>query len=85
MANVCVDSRFFKGVIPYQMGEEKVKPGFEYVRTYMIFDGKMDGKFTRRYILVADRYKTAPPQSMTYSSVVTRESVRLKFSNFWSE
>ena len=56
-----------------------VKPGFKYVRTYMFFNIKLDGKFTRRYILVEGRHKMEPPLSMNYSSFVTRESVRQEF------
>ena len=43
----------------------------------MIFDIKMDGLFTRKARLVADGHKTKPPTSMTYSSVVARDSVRI--------
>ena len=43
----------------------------------MIFDVKMDGSFTRKARLVADGHKTEPPTSMTYSSVVARDSVRI--------
>ena len=45
----------------------------------MIFDIKMDGKFTRKARLVADVHKTAPLSSITYSSVVSRETVRIVF------
>ena len=43
----------------------------------MAFDIKMDGKFTRKARYVADGHKTDPPTSLTYASVVSRESVRL--------
>ena len=43
----------------------------------MIFDIKMDGLFTRKARLVADGHKTKPPTSITYSSVVSRDSVRI--------
>ena len=39
----------------------------------------MDGKFTHKSILVAGGHKAAPPLSITYSVVVTREIVRLVF------
>ena len=39
----------------------------------------MDRKFTHKSRLVAGGHKTAPPLSITYSSAVTRESVRLVF------
>lgn len=55
----------------------KVKPGFTYCSTHMIFDIKMDGKLTRKARLVADGHKTRPASSITYSSVVSRDSVRI--------
>ena len=45
----------------------------------MVFNIKMDSKFTSKARLVAGGHKTAPPSSITYSSVVTRESVRMEF------
>jgi hypothetical protein len=39
----------------------------------------MDGKFTRKARFVVGGHMTAPPTSMTYSTVVTRESVRIEF------
>ena len=55
----------------------KIKPGYSYCSTHMIFDIKMDGAFTRKARLVADGHKTKPPASITYSSVVSRDSVRI--------
>ena len=45
----------------------------------MIVDIKICGKFTRKERLVADGNMTAPPSSITYSSVVSRESVMIAF------
>ena len=45
----------------------------------MIFCTKMDSKFTRKARLVAGVHNTSLLLSITYSSVVTRENVRLKF------
>ena len=42
-----------------------VKPGFKHVGTHIIFDIKIDGKFTRKYKLLAGGHKTAPPFSIT--------------------
>ena len=39
----------------------------------------MDSKFIRKDRLVAGGHKMARPLSITYYSVVTRESVRLEF------
>ena len=43
----------------------------------MIFYIKMDGKFTRKALLVANGHKTDAPASITYSSVVSRDIVRV--------
>ena len=51
--------------------------GYKRIPLHMIFDVKMD--FTRKARLVAGGHVTDPPQSMTYSSVVSRESVRIAF------
>ena len=45
----------------------------------MIFGINMDGKFTRKEILVTKVHTTSPPPSIKYSSVVSRESVRIEF------
>ena len=44
---------------------------------HMIFDVKMD--FTRKARLVAGGHCTDPPASLTYSSVVARDSIRIAF------
>jgi hypothetical protein len=51
--------------------------GYKWIPLHMIFDIKMD--FTRKARLVAGGHVTDPPESMTYSSVVSRESVRIIF------
>ena len=59
------------------MQTDKVEPGYKYCGTHMIFDIKMDGKFTRKARLVTDGHNTHVPSSISYSSVVSRESLRL--------
>ena len=55
-------------------------PGFQEITCHMVFDVKMDGKFTRKARFVADGHKTQDvPAHATYASVVSRESVRLAF------
>ena len=77
MKNVRVAFEVLPGVTEDKMRDGKVKPGYTYCGTHMIFDIKMDGKFTRKARLVADGHTTNVPSSITYSSVVFRESVRL--------
>ena len=77
MMNVRIAFDKLEGVSIEDMKSGKVKPGYKYCGLHMIFDIKMDGKFTRKARLVADGHKTAAPSSITYSSVVSRDSVRI--------
>ena len=56
-------------------GEQLI--GFTEIRCHMIFDVKMD--FTRKARFVAGGHMTDTPSTVTYSSVVSRDSVRLAF------
>ena len=51
--------------------------GFTKIGVHMVFDIKPD--FTRKARLVAGGHVTDPPSSITYASVVSRESVRIAF------
>ena len=55
----------------------KPPPGYKKVPYHFVFDIKMD--FTRKARLVAGGHVTDPPSVMTYSSVVSRDSVRIMF------
>ena len=79
MKNVRIAFEDLKGVTPKQIQTGKVKPGYSFCSTHMIFDIKMDGKFTRKARFVADEKKTEAPSSLTYSSVVYRDSIRIAF------
>jgi len=75
MKNVRVSVAFEKidGVTEQQMRTGKIRPGYSFCSTHMIFDGS----FTRKARLVADGHKTRPPTSITYSSVVSQDSVMI--------
>jgi len=53
--------------------------GYQEIKCHMIFDIKMDGDFTRKARFVAGGYTTKALLSSTYSSVVSRESMRIAF------
>jgi Reverse transcriptase (RNA-dependent DNA polymerase) len=55
----------------------KPPPGFQWIPCHIIFDVKMD--FTRKARFVAGGHTTAPPNSITYASMVSRESVHIAF------
>ncbi|GFH48949.1 hypothetical protein CTEN210_05425 [Chaetoceros tenuissimus] len=77
MENVRVAFEVLAGVTPEEMRTGKVRPGYKEIPCHMIFDIKMDGKFTRKARLVAGGHVTDPPSATTYSSVVSRDSVRI--------
>ena len=54
---------------------ESVPVGFQHIDCHWVFDIKMD--FTRKARFVAGGHMTEPPSSLTYSSVVSRETVRI--------
>ena len=51
--------------------------GYQEIKCHLVFDVKMD--FTRKARFVAEGFRTDPPASVIYSSVVSRESVRIAF------
>ena len=51
--------------------------GYKQIGTHIIFDIKLGENFRRKARLVADGHKTDAPSSVTYSSVVSRDSVRI--------
>jgi Reverse transcriptase (RNA-dependent DNA polymerase) len=59
------------------LAEGRVVPvGYQFIKCHGIFDVKMDS-FQRKYRMVAGGHMTETPASMTYASVVSRESVRI--------
>ena len=70
MTNICISFEKLEGVTPDEIIKGKIKPGYENVNLHMIFDLRIDGKFTRKARLVADSHTIEPPSSVTYSSVV---------------
>ena len=51
--------------------------GYQEITCHLVFDMKMD--FMRKARFVANGSKTKTPVSVTYSSVVSRDSIRLAF------
>lgn len=58
-------------------GDTKELVGYQEITTHFIFDIKLGENFRRKARLVADGHKTDTPSSVTYSSVVSRDSVRI--------
>ena len=73
MKNVMVAFEEFDG------DEQDLPSGFQFIRCHMIFDVKMGENFRRKARMVAGGHMTSTPSSITYSSVVSRDSVRIAF------
>ena len=56
----------------------EVPSGYKHIPCHMVFDIKSD--LRRKARLVAGGHKTDPPKESTYSSVVSRDSVRIAFT-----
>jgi len=56
---------------------EQVPIGYKWIHCHMIFDVKMD--FTRIAHFIAGGRMMNPPDSITYSSIVSRDSIRIAF------
>jgi len=66
-----------EGVTKEEMESGKVIPSYKYITTHMIFNIKMDRKFTRKARLITNGHKIDVPTSITYSSVISRDSIRI--------
>jgi hypothetical protein len=51
-------------------------PGYQTIKCHIVFDVKMDN-FAYKARMVAGGHITEPPSSITYASVVSRDSIRI--------
>ena len=63
--------------VAFEEHQGPMPPGFQHINCHMIFDVKMGENFRRKARLVAGGHTTDVPSTMTYSSVVSRDSVRI--------
>ena len=52
-------------------------PGYQFIRCHMVFDIKFGEDFCRKARFVAGGHTTEAPSTLTYSSVVSQDSVRI--------
>ena len=67
------------GFTPDKFWQNKALVGYQEIKGHWIFDIMIIGKFTKKDRFVAGGHMTEPPSRMTFSNVVTRESVRIAF------
>jgi Reverse transcriptase (RNA-dependent DNA polymerase) len=79
MARVKIAWKTHDANTPQEVREGKVPElkSFQEIGCHIVFDIKMD--FTRKARFVAGGHTTEAPSSLTYSSVVSRDSVRIAF------
>jgi len=61
----------------WEKAEKDLPPGYQKIKCHFIFDVKMGENFRRKARLVANGNETESPAALTYSSVVSRDSVRI--------
>ena len=64
----------------YEGNKEDITPGYQQIKCHMIFDIKLGENFRRKAQLVGGRHMTTAPSSITFSLLVSRESVRIDLS-----
>ena len=78
---ICKEMRDVRIAFEEFDGEEKdLPPGYQFVECHIIFDVKLGENFRRKARMVAGGHKTSTPSTLTYSSVVSRDSVRIAFT-----
>ena len=70
-----------KDITPEQVCAKQQKDliGYKEIIYHFVFDVKLDGSFTRKACFCANGSKTDVPKALSYSSVVSCESVRITF------
>ena len=63
--------------IAFEVCDTGIPSGYTHIDCHMIFDVKLGENYRRKARLVAGGHKTGVPTSITYSSVVSRDSVRI--------
>ena len=59
--------------------QDSIPVGYERIGVHLVFDVKLGENYRRKARLVAEGHRTRSPASITYSSVVSRDSVRIGF------
>jgi hypothetical protein len=63
----------------WEKGANDLPVGYQKIKCHFVFDIKMGENFRRKARLVANGNETEAPPTLTYSSVVSRDSVRIAF------
>ena len=62
---------------PYEVNKEYLQPGYQHIKCHMISDVKLGDNFRIKAGLVVGGHMTTAPSSVAFSSIVSRDSVRI--------
>ena len=65
----------------FEKRKKDIPIGYQQIKCHMIFDVKLGENFRRKARLVGGGQTTTSPASIAYSSVVSRESVRIALTS----
>ena len=75
---ICQETRNIRPAFEkWEQKEGELPPAYQKIKCHFLFDIKMGENFWRKARLVANGNETITPASLTYSSVVSRDSVRI--------
>ena len=66
MENFYIEFDKIYSVTPDDTRKGKIRPGYKHINVHMIFNINMDGKFTRKSILVVDGHTITQQSYVTY-------------------
>ena len=74
---ICQEMKNVRVAFEVYEGDTKDLVGYQKIDCHMIFDIKMGENFRRKARMVGGGHQTTTPSTLTYSSVVSRDSVRI--------
>ena len=75
---ICKEMKHIRPAFEVFKGKQHdLPPGFQQIRCHMIFDIKIGEDFHQKARFVAGGHTTETPASLTYSSVVSRDTIRI--------
>jgi hypothetical protein len=79
MSKACIEYIPVEGCTPDQVRANEINQlrGYQEIRCHIVFDVKID--FSRKACFVAGGHMTDTPNTLTYSSVVSQDSVKIAF------
>ena len=75
--SICKDMKKINKAVEEYEGDPSDLVGYQEINGHMIFDVKIGENFRHKPRFVADDHKTKTPTSVTYRTVVARDSVRI--------